>query len=126
MAVPGSDSVEKTQWKQRVRDVAQATVDVLKSSVPEAMGGVVFLSGGQSPEEATTHLDAIAEHEPLPWPIAFSFARAIQQDALAAWGGDDNKLSIAREEFMRRLELCVRADRGDYDASQESVTLVGR
>jgi fructose-bisphosphate aldolase class I len=126
MAVPGSDSAEKAQWKERVREVAQATVDTLKSAVPEAVGGVVFLSGGQTPAEATAHLDAIAEHEPLPWPIAFSFARAIQQDALAAWGGDDAKLSIAREEFMRRLELCVRADRGDYEMSQESVTLMNK
>ena len=126
MAVPGSESAEKVMWKERVREVAQATVATLTAAVPASVGGVVFLSGGQSPEEATAHLDAIAEHEPLPWPIAFSFARAIQQDALAAWAGDDAKLSIAREEFIRRLELCVRADRGTYEAGQESVTVLGQ
>jgi fructose-bisphosphate aldolase class I len=120
MVVPGIESTEHEQWKQMVKDVAERTVETLKRSVPEDIGGVVFLSGGQSPDEATAHFDAIAEHEPLPWQLAFSFARALQQDAMNAWQGSEDRLSLAREAFIRRLELCTKADVGDYDISLES------
>jgi fructose-bisphosphate aldolase class I len=119
MVVPGIESAEHEQWKQLVKNVAEQTVETLKRSVPNDIGGVVFLSGGQSPDEATAHFDAIAEHEPLPWQLAFSFARALQQDAMNAWQGSEDKVSMAREAFIRRLELCTKADVGDYDLSQE-------
>lgn len=120
MVVPGSESAEHSNWKQQIKEVAERTVETLKRAVPEDVGGIIFLSGGQSPEEATAHLDAIAEFEPLPWPIAFSFARALQQDSLDAWKGEDDRISLAREAFIRRLELCTKADVGDYDVSLET------
>jgi len=92
---------------------------MLLESVPENVGGVVFLSGGQTAVEATTHLDAIAEREPLPFEIAFSYARALQQPALRVWKGKDENTDLARAEFKKRLELNQLADAGDYDIAME-------
>lgn len=99
-------------------EVAEATIRMLKNSVPEDIGGIVFLSGGQTPVEATAHLDKIAEAE-LPWEIAFSFARAIQDPALSAWKGKNENVEIAREAFVKRLQLNHLADLGDYDVELE-------
>jgi fructose-bisphosphate aldolase class I len=116
MVVPGHGSPEHAKgWKTTVEAVAAATARMLLASVPTEVGGVVFLSGGQEPEEATCHLDAIAKHEPFPWPVAFSFARAIQEPPLSIWAGSDDNLSRAREEFMNLLEANSQADQGEYD-----------
>ncbi len=100
-------------------EVADATVRMLKKSVPSEVGGIVFLSGGQTAVEATAHLDAIAEQEPLPWEIAFSFARALQESALRIWAGKDENIASAREEFLKRLKLNKLADEGKYDIALE-------
>lgn len=100
-------------------EVADATVRMLLSSVPKNVGGVVFLSGGQTAVEATAHLDAIAEKEPLPFEIAFSYARALQGPALRIWSGKDEKVEEARKEFLKRLKLNQLADSGDYDVDLE-------
>ncbi len=100
-------------------EVADATVRMLLESVPKNVGGVVFLSGGQTAVEATAHLDAIAEREPLPFDIAFSYARALQGPALRIWGGKDENVKLAREEFLKRLKLNQLADAGDYDIEME-------
>jgi fructose-bisphosphate aldolase class I len=91
----------------------------LKETVPEDVGGIVFLSGGQTAVEASAHLDAIAEREPLPWEIAFSYARAIQGPALNIWKGLGENVDEARGEFRKRLELNSLADVGEYDIELE-------
>lgn len=100
-------------------EVAEATVRMLKKSVPSEVGGVVFLSGGQTAVEATAHLDAIVEQEPLTWEIAFSYARALQESALRIWAGKDENVASAREEFLKRLRLNKLADEGKYDIALE-------
>lgn len=115
MVISGSANPEENS----VEEVAEGTIRMLKKAVPKDVGGVVFLSGGQTAVEATAHLDAIAEKEPLPWEIAFSYARAIQGPALQIWEGKPEKVSAAREEFLKRLELNSLADSGDYDLELE-------
>ena len=100
-------------------EVADATVRMLQTAVPKNVGGVVFLSGGQTAVEATTHLDAIVEKGGLSFEIAFSYARALQQPALRIWAGKDENIESARAEFKKRLELNQLADSGDYDIKME-------
>jgi len=95
------------------KDVAESTVRMLKNTCPDNLGGVVFLSGGQSPEEAAQHLNAIAEKEPLPWELAFSYARAIQGPALKVWKGKKENVPVAREAFIEWLQKDVKADQGE-------------
>lgn len=110
MVLPGKDSGEGVDDKE----VAAETVRVLKSAISPDMAGVVFLSGGQEPDEATRHLNEIAKLEPLPFELAFSYARAIQQPVLDVWAGDDANLEAAREEFMTRLKNNTEADQGAF------------
>ena len=84
-------------------EVGKATADVLKSHVPENVAGVVFLSGGQTVEQATNNLQAVTNNGPFPWPVTFSFSRALQTPALEAWKGDNNNIDAAREAFKERL-----------------------
>lgn len=84
-------------------EVGIATAKVLKEHVPEQLAGVVFLSGGQTTEQATDNLAAIEKNGPFPWPITFSFARALQDPALYAWSGDNNNTEAARQAFLNRL-----------------------
>lgn len=101
-------------------EVADATARVLRDTVPEDVAGVVFLSGGQSPVRATTNLNAIAQHKDnLPWPVTFSFSRAIEEPVLAAWKGSDENRAHAQEVLKERLELCSSATLGTYDPSHE-------
>ncbi len=115
MALPGKDSDEV----EPAREVAAMTVRALKAHCPAELAGVVFLSGGQGPRLATSHLDAIARHEPLPWPIAYSYARAIQEDALKAWAGQPKNIDEARVALLHRLKLLAAADAGTYDPQQD-------
>ena len=84
MVVPGADCDEEAD----VEEVAEATLMCLKSSVPAILPGIVFLSGGQSDELATAHLDAMNRLGPNPWPLSFSYGRAMQQAALKLWSQD--------------------------------------
>ncbi|HEY4507762.1 MAG TPA: class I fructose-bisphosphate aldolase [Candidatus Paceibacterota bacterium] len=115
MALPGiaADEVEP------IREVAASTARVLTAHAPGALAGVVFLSGGQTPQLATAHLDAIAKREPLPWPVTFSYARAIQEEPLKVWRGRPENVDRARAAFIRRLTLLAAADQGRYDAAAE-------
>lgn len=115
MVIQGSENADESSPKE----IADATVAVLKKNVPTEIGGVVFLSGGQTAVEATAHLDAIAEKDDLPWEIAFSYARALQESALTIWQGKDENVELARTEFTKRLRLNQLADSGDYDVSLE-------
>ncbi len=85
------------------QEVGKATANVLKQHVPEKLAGVVFLSGGQSVEQATENLQEVTNNGPFPWPVTFSFARALQDPALNAWKGDNNNADAAREGFRQRL-----------------------
>ncbi len=100
-------------------EVADATIRMLKNSTPEEVGGVVFLSGGQTEVEASAHLNAIAKNEPLNWEIAFSYARALQGSSLRIWAGKDENVELARQEFLKRLKLNQLADKAEYDISLE-------
>lgn len=84
-------------------EVGQKTAEVLKAHVPEELAGVVFLSGGQTVEQATDNLAAITANGPFPWPVTFSFARALQDPALYAWAGDNANAEKARQAFLDRL-----------------------
>jgi fructose-bisphosphate aldolase class I len=84
MVIPGTQCADKAS----VEDVADYTVQCLKSAVPAALPGIVFLSGGQSDEDATAHLNEMNKMENLPWPLSFSYGRAMQSAALKIWGKD--------------------------------------
>ncbi len=84
MVLPGKDCPEQAS----VEDVAHATLRCLRSAVPALLPGIVFLSGGQSDEDATAHLDAMNRIGGNPWPLSFSYGRAMQSAALALWAKD--------------------------------------
>lgn len=112
MVVPGADSSEVMDHEK----VATATLRMLRTVVPTEVPGVVFLSGGQSAEDARTNLNAINalanETGGAPWPLTFSFARALQGPALEIWRGDNANIPTAREEFLRLLALNAAASTG--------------
>jgi len=100
-------SGEATEKKDTPEEVAEDTVAVLMSSVPRQIAGVVFLSGGQSPDQATENLSAITKQAKManvPWPLTFSYARALQEEALVLWKGKDENVPAAREAFLNRLK----------------------
>ncbi|MBR3172839.1 fructose-bisphosphate aldolase class I [Candidatus Saccharibacteria bacterium] len=84
-------------------EVGEKTASVLKAHVPDDLAGVVFLSGGQTPEQATANLAAVLQNGPFNWPVTFSFARALQDPALYAWAGDNQNVEKARQAFADRL-----------------------
>ena len=84
-------------------EVGHETAKILKEHVPSELAGIVFLSGGQTPEQATDNLAEIIHNGPFPWPITFSFARALQDPALHAWIGNNKHANAAREAFLARL-----------------------
>jgi fructose-bisphosphate aldolase class I len=89
-------------------EVAADTIGVLKETVPDIVPGIVFLSGGQGTEQATQNLAAIraeAKAQSAPWPLTFSYARALQDEALTVWKGEDANVPAAREAFINRLKL---------------------
>jgi fructose-bisphosphate aldolase class I len=100
--------------------VAEATVRTLKRQVPAAVAGIAFLSGGQSPTVATLHLSLMHAAGPLPWPMTFSYGRALQEDALQAWGGLEAKFAGGQQAFANRAKLNGMASVGAYKASMES------
>ena len=100
--------------------VAEATVRVLKRHVPPAVPGIAFLSGGQSPAEATLHLSLINQLGPLPWSVSFSYGRALQDTALKSWGGTAANFTAGQKEFVRRAKLNALATTGRYASDMES------
>jgi fructose-bisphosphate aldolase, class I len=100
--------------------VADATVRVLKRHVPAAVPGIAFLSGGQSPTEATLHLSLMNRLGPLPWGLTFSYGRALQDTALKAWGGLPANFAAGQKEFARRAQLNGAATTGRYAPDMES------
>ena len=117
MILPGSDSHEQAS----IDEVAEATVKCLLQCVPAAVPGIAFLSGGQPPEMATAHLNAmhVMYKGRLPWALTFSFARAIQQPALEIWKGKDENVEKAQKILYYRAGLNNAANRGEYKPEME-------
>jgi fructose-bisphosphate aldolase class I len=107
--------------QEPIDEVADATIKCLLRSVPAAVQGIAFLSGGQSAELATARLNAmnVRFKSRLPWGVAFSFARAIQQPALEIWKGDDGNVFAAQQALCHRAMCNVAARRGEYSPDME-------
>jgi fructose-bisphosphate aldolase class I len=116
MVLPGTDCPDQADDET----IAATTVDVLRRTVPAAVPGIVFLSGGQSDEQATARLDAINRHAPQPWELSFSFGRALQAPVLRAWGGDDAKRPTAQAALIHRAALNGAARYGTYRQEMEN------
>jgi fructose-bisphosphate aldolase class I len=110
--------------QETVDEVAAATIRCLLRVVPAAVPGIAFLSGGQSGELASARLNAMnimakSPARPLPWPLGFSFARAIQQPALEIWGGQDSNVAIAQDALAHRARCDLAALHGEYTTAME-------
>jgi fructose-bisphosphate aldolase class I len=130
MVLPGKDSDKKAS----PQEVAAATLELFKKVLPNNLGGEAFLSGGQSEIQATENLNAInqsltsfspvhgaAMHQPgsLPWPVTFSYARALQDGATKAWQGKKENLAAAQKVFLHRAKMNSLASTGKYDPEME-------
>ncbi len=115
MVVPGKKSPKRAS----VEEVAEKTLRVLKSCVPASVPGIAFLSGGQSDEEATAHLDAINKLGPLPWHVTFSYGRALQAAPQKAWSGKPENVAAAQRAFGHRASMNGLAALGQWKADLE-------
>jgi len=115
MVVPGKKSAKQAS----VEEVAERTVKLLKACVPAAVPGIAFLSGGQSDEEATAHLDAMHKLGDLPWGLTFSYGRALQAAPLKAWGGKNENVAAAQRAFSHRARMNGLAAVGQWKADLE-------
>jgi len=117
MVVPGLKCAQQAS----ADEVADATVEVFRRAVPAAVGGIAFLSGGQSAADASARLNAmhVRHGTQLPWPLAFSFARAIQDPAMKAWGGRKENIVAAQKALVERAKLNRLARRGEYTPAME-------
>ncbi len=104
-----------------VEEVAAATIRCFKRSVPAAVPGIVFLSGGQGPEEATQHLNAMNAIGGCPWQLSFSYGRALLEPALKEWSGEMANSEAAQKAFYHRARCNGAARSGGYTAAMESV-----
>jgi fructose-bisphosphate aldolase class I len=115
MVLAGYDCPEQAS----VAEVAAATVECLRHNVPAAVPGIVFLSGGQSDEAATAHLDAVNRLGVQPWELSFSFGRALQEPAQRAWAGLASNVPLAQAAFLKRARLNGAARSGSYTPELE-------
>jgi fructose-bisphosphate aldolase, class I len=120
MVLPGYDSADQVSDEE----IAHDTVRCLRRHVPAAVPGIVFLSGGQSEEEATRRLNAINAIGPHPWKISFSYGRALQAAALKAWGGKEDNVEAAQRAYYHRAKMNSAAQTGLYapEMEREAVT----
>jgi fructose-bisphosphate aldolase class I len=102
-----------------VQEVAERTLRSLRQTVPAAVPGVVFLSGGQSDQRASAHLDAMSRVEGLPWEISFSYGRALLGLSLETWRGEQSNLAAAQAALQHRARLTGAARRGEYSEEME-------
>jgi fructose-bisphosphate aldolase class I len=100
-------------------EVAETTLEVLYKHVPASVPGIVFLSGGQTDEDATAHLNAMNARGPHPWQLSFSYGRALQAPALKAWRGEESNVAAAQEAFAHRAKMNGLARSGAYTAEME-------
>jgi fructose-bisphosphate aldolase class I len=106
--------------KQASREeVAEKTVAILKRTVPAAVPGIAFLSGGQSDEDATAHLHYMNAMGPLPWKLSFSYGRALQAAALKAWGGKSENTAAGQRAFAHRAKMNGLATLGKWAQNLE-------
>ncbi len=115
MAVPGKKSGKKAS----VEEVAEKTVKLLKNCVPASVPGIAFLSGGQSDEEATAHLDAMNRIGDLPWKLTFSYGRALQAAPQKAWAGKPDNVAAAQRAFAHRAMMNGLASLGQWKQDLE-------
>jgi fructose-bisphosphate aldolase, class I len=116
MVIPGKGNADQASPER----IAAATIDCFRRHVPAAVPGIVFLSGGQSEVEATVNLDAINRVPGQPWPLSFSYGRALQASALQAWLGKPENVDAAKAAFLHRARCNAAAAAGRYDASLDS------
>ncbi|MBI3575643.1 MAG: fructose-bisphosphate aldolase class I, partial [Gammaproteobacteria bacterium] len=102
-----------------VQQVAEATMRCLTRYVPAAVPGIVFLSGGQSAEDATDHLNAMNAMGLHPWQVSFSYGRALQAPVLAAWKGQESNVAAAQKALLKRCQLNGLARDGKYARAME-------
>ena len=112
-------SGKKAPKQASPQEVAEQTVRVLKECVPPAVAGIAFLSGGQSDEEATAHLDLINRLGPLPWPVTFSYGRALQQEPQKVWAGKSENVAAAQRAFTHRARMNGLAAQGQWKPDLE-------
>jgi fructose-bisphosphate aldolase class I len=115
MVTPGKESP-----KASPEQVASATIGTLRRCVPAAVPGIFFLSGGQTPEEATLNLNAMNQHADLPWTMTFSYGRALQEPAQHAWKGDISNRDAAHRAMAKRASLNGKAALGSYSPEMEN------
>jgi fructose-bisphosphate aldolase class I len=104
-------------------EIAELTLETLRSCVPDAVPGIAFLSGGQSGEEACERLGAMAAKGDLPWQLTFSFGRALQRPSLQTWGGDPANVPAAQSAFLHRARMASMAREGRYSRNMEKVAV---
>ena len=115
MVLSGYDCSEQAS----VKEVAEMTVDCFFNTVPAAVPGIAFLSGGQSDELATAHLNAMNQIDGTPWNLTFSYGRALQAPALKAWSGKAENIPTAQEALMKRAIFNGLATKGEYSSDME-------
>ena len=115
MVVSGTEN----NYQAPIEEVAEKTLQCLKSSVPDELPGIVFLSGGQSDLDATAHLDAMNKIGGFKWKLSFSYGRALQQAALKTWAGKDDNLEAAQKAFSHRAVMNMKDAQGQWDKSLE-------
>jgi fructose-bisphosphate aldolase class I len=115
MAISGKKNANRAS----VQEVADKTVRMLKATVPAAVPGIAFLSGGQSDEEATAHLDAMNKIGSLPWQLTFSYGRALQAAPQKAWSGKTENVQAAQSAFAHRARMNGLASEGRWSANLE-------
>ncbi len=119
MVISGKDAAERAD----ANEVAERTLDCLMRAVPAAVPGIVFLSGGQSDDEATENLNAIncaAQSMDTPWELSFSYGRGLQAAPLKAWGGSAANTEAAQQEYYRRAKLTSAARQGRYSPDMDA------
>jgi fructose-bisphosphate aldolase class I len=116
MAVAG----RKCSKQASVEEVAEKTVRLLKACVPAAVPGIAFLSGGQSDEDATAHLDAMNRIGNLPWRLSFSYGRALQAAPQKAWSGKAENVAAGQRAFNHRARMNSLASKGEWQADLET------
>ena len=112
---------KKSPRQASVEEVAQKTIQVLKRCVPSAVPGIAFLSGGQSDEDATAHLDAMNRIGGFPWKMTFSYGRALQAAPQKAWSGRSENVAAAQRAFAHRARMNGLAALGQWKTDLEKM-----
>lgn len=105
---------KQSDRQSRPEEVAEHTLATLNKTIPKTTGGIVFLSGGQTPEQARDNLQAIGASGEQPWPITFSFSRAVQDPAMQAWAGKAENISQSQKKYFELTKACSQARHGSF------------